>query len=107
MGVLKKSILAAIGAVALTAKEAEKIVDQLIKEGELVKSERAEAVKELMEKAERRSKELKEKIDSKVKEALNNLRGIPRKDVEDLRVKLSRLEEKVDKLVKDLGDKIR
>lgn len=62
MTILSKTVLAAIGALAITRENAEKLIDELIRRGDLDKSKRAEAVKEAVDKAEARAKETVHKV---------------------------------------------
>ena len=62
MSVLKNTILASIGVIQVTKKKAEEIIDDLIKKGELNKSDRKKAVMELLDKAEKSTSQWKEKI---------------------------------------------
>ena len=62
MTILSKTVLAAIGALAITKENAEKWIDELIKRGELDKSKRAEAVKEAIDKAETQAREAVGKV---------------------------------------------
>jgi len=62
MTILSKTVMAAIGAVAITRENAEKLIDELIRRGELDKSKRAEAVKEAVERAETAAKETVQKV---------------------------------------------
>ena len=62
MSVLKNTILASIGAFHVTKDKAEAIIDDLIKKGELDKSDRKKAIMEMLEKAEKSTSQLKEKI---------------------------------------------
>lgn len=62
MTILSKTVLAAIGALAITKENAEKWIDELIKRGELDKSKRAEAVKEAIDKAETQARETVGKV---------------------------------------------
>ncbi len=66
MTILSKTVLAAIGALSITRENAEKLIDELIKRGELDKSKRAEAVKEAFDKAEARTKETVHKVKESV-----------------------------------------
>jgi poly(hydroxyalkanoate) granule-associated protein len=109
MTILSKTVLAAIGALAITKENAEKWVDELIKRGELDKSKRAAAVKEAVEKAEQRTKETVEKVGrtvtAKVKEVekgiskrLSKSEEIAelRQAVEDLSAKLNDITSRLD-----------
>jgi polyhydroxyalkanoate synthesis regulator phasin len=67
--VLNKTLMAAIGALALTRENAEKWVDELIKRGELEEGKRVEAIKEAVDKAEAKSREVAEKVKERVQSA--------------------------------------
>jgi len=68
MTILSKTVLAAIGALAITRENAEKWIDELIRRGELDNSQRAEAVKEAFARAEARARETVEKVGRTVAE---------------------------------------
>jgi len=102
MSVLKNTILASIGAFNVTKEKAEKIIDDLIKKGELDKSDRKKAVMELLAKAEKSTSQIREKISKgadktskefvKIVDSLNYAKEVD----------LKKLEAKVDKLSKAL-----
>ncbi len=102
MSVLKNTILASIGVIQVTKEKAEKIIDDLIKKGELDKSDRKKAVMELLEKTEKSTSQLKEKIskgaDRTQKEFANLVKSLNVAKQSDLKS----LEAKVDKLTKAL-----
>jgi polyhydroxyalkanoate synthesis repressor PhaR len=100
MSILKDTVLASIGAFHVTKDKAEKIVDELIKKGELAKSDRKKAVMELVEKAEKSTAALKDRVvreTSKVQQSVT-------KTVKDLKLvkqaDLQKLEKKIDKLTR-------
>ncbi|NOY88357.1 MAG: hypothetical protein GXO93_03060 [FCB group bacterium] len=102
MSVLKNTILASIGVIQVTKKKAEDIIDDLIKKGELDKSDRKKAVMELLDKAEKSTSQWKEKISrgatktqQEFKKVIQGLNLAKQSD-------LKKLEAKVDKLTKTL-----
>jgi len=102
MSVLKNTILASIGVIQVTKKKAEEIIDDLIKKGELNKSDRKKAVMELLDKAEKSTSQWKEKItqgatktQQEFKKVIQGLNLAKQSD-------LKKLETKVDKLTKTL-----
>jgi len=109
MTILSKTVLAAIGALAITKENAEKLVDELIKRGELDKSARAEAVKEAVDKAEQRTKETVKKVgrtvSAKVKEVEEGIgkRLSKSSEVAALRKVVDDLAAKVDELKSHLS----
>jgi polyhydroxyalkanoate synthesis repressor PhaR len=104
MTILSKTVLAAIGALAITKENAEKWVDELIKRGELDKSKRAAAVKEAVDKAEQRAKETVQKVgrsvSAKVKEVEKGIgkRFSKSEEVAELRRAVDDLAAKVEEL---------
>jgi poly(hydroxyalkanoate) granule-associated protein len=108
MSILKNTILAGIGVINVTKAKAEKIIDDLIKKGELDKSDRKKAVMELLEKAEKstesfRSKVWKEaeKAQKSVKKVTAGLNWATQEDLKKLERKVNRLAKKVKELHPD------
>ncbi len=102
MEILKKTILASIGVFEITRAKAEEIVDTLIKQGEVVKSKRAEAILELLDKAEQSGKELKERVTSDIEGAIEKMKVVKKKDLDELNRKVDDLSEQVRKLLDKL-----
>lgn len=102
MSVLKNTILASIGAFNVTRAKAEKIIDDLIKKGDLDKSNRKKAVMELLDKAEKSTAQIRDKItkgaDKTQKEFNKFVKNINIAKKTDMK----KLEDKVDKLAKAL-----
>jgi polyhydroxyalkanoate synthesis repressor PhaR len=109
MSLLKNTVLASIGALQVTKEKAEKIIDDLVKRGEVDKSDRKKAVMELLEKAEKSTSQWREKITKETEKARKSASKFA-KDLDWARAgDLKRLEAKVNKLakaVKDLEEKI-
>ncbi len=101
--VFKKTLLAGLGLFDLTREKAEKIVDDLVKRGELAKGEKAAAVKELLKGHDERMKKLKEKIDEQVEKVTKKIKGVEKKDFEELSQRLEDLAKAVEKLEQKLG----
>jgi len=103
MSILKNTILASIGALNVTKEKAEKIIDDLIKRGDLDKSNRKKAVMELLAKAEKSTSGLGKKVEKEVARAQKEVSKV----VKDLKLSkqsdLKRLETKVNKMAKTLA----
>ena len=82
---VKKAMLAGIGALTVTREKVEELVDDLIKRGELSKDDRAKFVRELLEKAEVHSREVKKWVDERVKGAVSRVKPAREEEVEVLR----------------------
>ncbi|MDH4157823.1 MAG: phasin family protein [candidate division Zixibacteria bacterium] len=109
MSILKDTVLASIGAFHVTKDKAEKIVDELIKKGELAKSDRKKAIMELVDKAEKstaalRDKVVKEtgKVHQSVTKAVRDLKLVKQADLEKLEKKIDKLTKAVEALEKKL-----
>ena len=104
MSILKNTILASIGAFNVSKEKAEKIIDDLIKRGEVDKSSRKKAVMELLAKAERSTVGLGKKVEKEITRARKEISKV----VKDLKLpkqsNLKRLETKVNKMAKSLAN---
>jgi polyhydroxyalkanoate synthesis regulator phasin len=98
MSLLKNTALASIGLFEVTKARAEKIVDELIKRGELSRSNRKQAVLELVEKAEKSTSEFRRKVLQEADQAREAIEKLA-KDLNWARqTEVSKLEAKVNKL---------
>lgn len=104
MSILKNTVLASIGAFEVTKAKAEQIVDDLIKKGELNRSDRKKAVMEMLEKTEKSTAKWKDKVvaesskvQASVSKAVNDLKLVKQAD-------LAKIEKKLDKLTKAIND---
>jgi len=113
MSILKNTFLASVGIVDLTRKKAEEIIDYLVEHGKISKSDRKEAVMELLDKAEKNTSKVKDRIvkerDAMQKE-LNKIGDYIKKYTDKMPQKkimeeLEQLNKKVDKLSRRLDEK--
>lgn len=102
MSVLKNTVLASIGAFHVTKAKAEAIIDDLIKKGELDKSDRKKAVMEMLDKAEKSTTEWKDKISKGAEKTGKDIKDAVAKLNLAKQTDLAKLEKKVDKLNKSL-----
>ena len=91
---IKKTILAGLGAISLSREKAEEIAGDLINRGELAKNEEAKFVKDLMDIAEKNKARLEEKIEEVVEKTLTRLDIPTRKEINALREEINRLSKK-------------
>lgn len=102
MSILKNTVLASIGAFQVTKKKAEEIIDDLIKKGELDKSDRKKAVMELVEKAEKSTENFRKKVLAEADKAQSGVTKFA-KDLSWARqTDVKKLESKVNKLAREL-----
>jgi polyhydroxyalkanoate synthesis regulator phasin len=100
--ILKKTMLASLGAFEVTRQKAEEIIDTLIQKGEIAKSQRSDAVVELLDKAQESTRKFKDKIAEDVTNAVEKLKVARKTDLEALEAKVDKLIETVNKLQEKL-----
>jgi polyhydroxyalkanoate synthesis regulator phasin len=104
MDFLKKFTLASIGAIELTREKVEKMLDELVKRGEMTNDEKAEALKSFVnksidstEKIRQRTEEMFDKFSGRLSARINEQISQLTNRVEQLNVRLSELEKKANK----------
>jgi poly(hydroxyalkanoate) granule-associated protein len=91
---IKKMILAGLGALSLTREKAEEISRDLIKRGELAKTDEAKFVRDLMDLVEKNRAGMEEKIEKAVEKAMEKLDIPSRKEINALKEEISKLTKK-------------
>ena len=94
---IKKTILTGLGIASLTKEKAEKLVNNLVKEGEVSQGEGSKLIKELLEKAESNKKAIEKQVEGALKNALKKLNIPSRKEIVDLDKKIEKLDKKLNK----------
>ena len=89
---IKKTILFGSGLASMTAEKIEATVSEIVKKGEITEKQGRELVQELKEKSGRARKELGERVERMIAETLPKLNIPTRKEVEDLKARIERLE---------------
>ncbi len=92
---IKKTILTGLGIASLTKEKVEKLVKDLIKEGEVSEGEGSKLVKELLEKVENNKKAIEKQTEKIVHNVLKKLNVPSRKDVIGLNHKIEKLDKKL------------
>lgn len=105
MDFFKKSVLFGLGILDLTQEKAEKLVDEMIKRGEMSQSDKAKAVKELLKGHDERMQKLNAKIDETVEKVTAKVRGKEKDELAKLHKKLDDLAKVIEKLEKKLSEK--
>jgi len=102
MSILKNTFLASLGALKVTKEKAEKMIDDLIKKGELDKSMRKQAIMELLEKADKSTAEFRKKVSVEAGKVGKDVSEFAKKIQPAMQEDLKKLESKVDGLSKRL-----
>jgi len=101
----KKMLLAGIGTLSLTKEKAEKIADDLIKRGEINKSEGKEFVVDLLDRAEIEKDKLIEKIKPDIEKELEKMNFASKDSVNNLEKKIDELGNKIEQISKKIQTK--
>ncbi|MBN2226077.1 MAG: phasin family protein [candidate division Zixibacteria bacterium] len=108
MTILRNTYLASVGIYNVTKKKAEEIIDSLIKAGEISKTDRKDAVMELLDRAEKSTSSFKDKvlketgsIQKEVTKVIEKIKPANKKDIEELHKKIDKLTRALEKLSKE------
>ncbi|ABZ85043.1 hypothetical protein HM1_2495 [Heliomicrobium modesticaldum Ice1] len=95
LDIVRKALLAGLGAVTLTKERAEVIVEELVKKGEMSKEEAAKIIEELLEKSKEQREVVSETIKSEFSRLRNDFGLVTRKEYEALEARIAAIEEKL------------
>ncbi len=98
---IKKSLLAGLGAAVVTKERVEKATQKLVDEGKISGEEAEKLASELIESGEKQWHEVQAKIAESVKRATENLNLCSRREYEELKSRVEALEKRVT-VVEDL-----
>jgi polyhydroxyalkanoate synthesis regulator protein len=104
MDILKKTVLASLGAVEVTRQKAEEIIDNLIQKGEVTKSKRSDAIVELLDKAQESTKSIRDKVTTEVTSTIENMKMAKKKDLDELESKVDQLIDAVKRIEEKLSN---
>jgi poly(hydroxyalkanoate) granule-associated protein len=91
---VKKTLLAGLGAISLSREKAEEIAADLIKRGDLAKSDESKFVREMIDVAEKNKVRLEEKIEDVVAKTLARLDIPTRSEINELKEEIKKLTKK-------------
>jgi len=95
---IKKSILAGIGAAVLTKEKIEEATRHLVKEGKLSTDEAERLAEDLVKSGEREVDELNSKISEAMKKVVDNVEIIRKKEFQELSTRVAALEQRITQL---------
>ena len=93
--IFKKTFLAGLGAMSLTREKAQEITNDLIKRGELAKTDEAKFVRDLLDLDEKNKSGLEDKIEKAIEKVMAKLDIPTRKEIEELKAEIARLSKKI------------
>jgi len=89
---LKKTIWLGAGLAVMTTEKIEEAVSEIVKKGQLSEKEGKELIADLVEKSKEAKKKLAEKVEKIITLTLQKMNIPSRKEMEELRARLDRLE---------------
>ncbi len=92
---IKKTIFASLGVLSLSRKKAEGLAKELIKQGELAKSDEAKFIKDLMNRVEKNKAEMEKKTKETAIKTVKKLNVPTRKELNDLKASVDKLTKKL------------
>ena len=94
---LRKGMALGLGLAATSKEQAEKMVDELVKKGELTKQESSEFIQDLSKKGEESQKAIDEKVQNKFNQLFSELNVATKDDVSALERRIQQLEDQLNK----------
>jgi polyhydroxyalkanoate synthesis regulator phasin len=91
---IKKGLAIGLGLAVVSKEQIEKLVDELVKKGEVSSAESKDLINELFEKGETEKKELNSRIREQFQKLLNELNIPTKADLERLEQRIQELENK-------------
>ncbi|TDF94432.1 phasin family protein [Paenibacillus piri] len=89
---IKKGLALGLGLAVASKEQAEKMVDELVKKGELSREESRQFVDELLQKGEKAQIELERMISQKTKELLDGLNLATKEDIQRLEQRIEQIQ---------------
>jgi len=102
--ILRKLLLASVGAMALATDEAEELISRLVERGQIAQEEGRKLAQEMVAKSRERMGTRREKmeasLDARIEKALERLNVPTKAEIESLSKSIDTLSKKIDKLAK-------
>jgi poly(hydroxyalkanoate) granule-associated protein len=97
-GLMRKMMLATIGAAAIAQEEIEALVNRLIERGEIAEKDGKSMINEMKDKRKNRTMKLEEDISRNITDVLERMNIPSKADVDSLSIKITALSKKIDDL---------
>ena len=97
MELTRKLMLAGLGALALTRKKVEEIVDELVREGEVSEKERGRVVSEIADSITRFQDKFREMVGEELRKVIKATNLATKDDIDKLSERIDRLSNRPDK----------
>jgi poly(hydroxyalkanoate) granule-associated protein len=103
MELVRRMMLATIGAAVIAQEEIEALVNRLIERGEIAENDGKKLIHEMMEKRKSKTSKVEEDINKNVEVVLDRMKIPTKADIEELSQKITGLSKKIDELKKTSG----
>jgi poly(hydroxyalkanoate) granule-associated protein len=97
---LRKVLLATMGAAAIAQEEIEALVNRLVERGEIAEKDGKKLIHEMMDKRKTKTTKVEDEISKNIEGALDRMNIPTKADVEALSQKITALSKKIDELKK-------
>jgi len=94
---LKKTFMTGVGLAASSSQRVEKLARELVKAGKLSEEDGEKLVEDMLKKSEQAKKDFVREVESLVKKAMDKVPVASKKEVDELRRKIERLEKQARK----------
>ena len=98
--IVRRMMLAGVGAIALKHDELEEFIDKLVERGEIARKDREELIKEMRERYKKYHQGEEGYVHQRVAEVMERFSVPTKNDFDELNAKLAALEKKIDQLTK-------
>jgi poly(hydroxyalkanoate) granule-associated protein len=97
---MRKMMLATIGAVAMAQEEIEAFVNRLVERGEIAERDGRKMIKEMREKRKHQAAKMEDEVNKNVKDVLERMNIPTKSDIDEVSQKVTALSKKIDDLKK-------
>jgi poly(hydroxyalkanoate) granule-associated protein len=98
IGLLRKMLLATIGAAAIAQEEIEALINRLIERGEIAEKDGKSLIHEMMDKRKSKTMKVEDEISRSITDVLERMNIPSKADVDALSIKITSLSKKIDDL---------
>jgi poly(hydroxyalkanoate) granule-associated protein len=99
-GMLRRVLLATIGAAVIAQEEIEALVNRLVERGEIAEKDGKKLIQEMMDKRKKKTAKVEEEINKNIEGALERMNAASKADIDMLNQKVAALAEDVENLKK-------
>jgi poly(hydroxyalkanoate) granule-associated protein len=97
---LRKVLLATLGAAVIAQEEIEALVNKLVERGEIAEKDGKKLVHEMMDKRKSKTREVEDEVNKNIKDVLDRMNIPTKSDIDSLSQKIAALSKKIDDLKK-------